>query len=137
MLLSLSACDSKHIFRDLDLGMSMDEVKNAEQDSQYIGENGDAIIYFVNSIYGFEREDMMAIYMFESGALTGLALLIDADAPDEMSKTYQTLRKSMIKMFGKTYSEASTYLIWSVQDRQVTLIQWSDELLMISITPND
>jgi hypothetical protein len=82
--------------------MDTDEVKNAEKDSQFIGENDGAICYFVDSIYGYEQEYMMAMYTFESDRLIELGMLIGCDTSAETYEAYYALRTIMIKSLGKT-----------------------------------
>ncbi len=132
-VLSFASCGSKHIFREVDLGMSVAQVKKAEKKSEFLGEADDQLVYHVDSIYGYKQEDMQAIYGFESDKLTEITLLITVGSGSGRDEAYQTLKTAMIEKFGSEYSTTGTWLIWKTDGATIGLTKWQEDMVCISL----
>lgn len=125
MTLAFCSCGEKHDFGNSDFGMSMDEVRTAEMETEKIDEGEDWISYIseVNSIPG------QAVYKFSGGELVEIGF--ESDPYDGYAKDYKKLKLSYGLRYGKPASETDNHTLWSADG--LVLIQKKDNTSAIGV----
>lgn len=132
-VLSAASCGSKHIFRNVDFGMSQEQVKEAEKDSEFSKTTSSGFVYIIDSVYGVEAEELRVSYSFSADKLNKIMLYVTTNSASETQTAFDAIKQEMIDQFGKDYEDNSYELIWETNDTEVTLMYMFDTMAILTM----
>lgn len=110
MVFAFCSCGEKHDFRNVDFGMTMEQVKKAEKNleprDEYELSSGGSIWYDVE----IESVSGKLDYSFSDGKLSDISFI--SNTSENYMEDFETLKKYLIKNYGEPWISGENTIFW-------------------------